>query len=107
MNGKTLKILKICEAKRLTKIKPKSDKLCKKLAKIRKNWQFCTDIVWFLCQNVIFLLNIYAGKIYKSNKKNKKVFARIFDVLTETLKIVKEAVLCWILSPSSIESEMA
>ena len=23
------------------------------------------------------------GKIYKSNKKNKKVFARIFDVLTE------------------------
>ena len=47
------------------------------------------------------------GKIYKSNKKNKKVFARIFDVLTETLKTIKEAVLCWILSPSSIESEMA
>lgn len=39
--------------------------------------------------------------------KNKKVFARIFDVLTETLKTIKEAVLCWILSPSSIESEMA
>ena len=63
--------------------KPKSDKLCEKLVKIRKNWQFCTDIVWFLCQNVTFLLNIYAGKIYKSNKKNKKVFARFFDVLTE------------------------
>ena len=46
-------------------------------------------------------------KIYKSNKKNKKVFARIFDVLTETLKTIKEAVLCCILSPSSIESEMA
>lgn len=107
MNGKTLKIIEICTAKRLTKFKPKSDKLCEKLVKIRKNWQFCTDIVWFLCQNVTFLLNIYAGKKYKSNKKIKKVFARIFDVLTDMLKTVKEAVLCWILSPSSIESETA